>query len=350
MNSSIEPTGPDALLTVQGVSKTYSIGGRSVAAVGGRQKQRLVALDDVSMAIAGHEIVAVVGESGSGKSTLAKCLVRLIEADRGSIQLHSQEVRDLRGRDLANVRRTMQMIYQDPYSSLNPLMTIGDAIAEPALYHGLIEKDARDEYVKSALDVVGMAGALADRRPRALSGGQRQRAAIARAMATEPELLIADEAVSALDVSVQAQILRLFAKLRDERGVAIIFIAHDLSIVASIADRVHVMYLGAVMESGPTREVFTAPGHPYTAALLKAQPGRHRRHQAATPVLRGEIPSAVGAPAACRFSSRCPLAQDICREVDPPAVDLGGGRIARCHFASDVVSAPDQLDRGNVIP
>ena len=322
----------ERLLSVRGLSKAFVVrGGR-----------RLVALDAASLAVRTHEIVGVVGESGSGKSTLAKCLVRLVEPDAGSVDFQGQDVLGLHGRQLAQARRRMQMIYQDPYSSLNPLMSVGAAIAEPARFHGLVDKAGQTEHVRRALDVVGLGAGLVDRRPRELSGGQRQRVAIARAMAVKPELLLADEAVSALDVSIQAQILNLFVDLRDEHGVAIVFIAHNLSVVARVADRVNVMYLGAIMESGPTGEVFAAPGHPYTASLLRAQPGRHRRRQAARPVLRGEIPSPLNIPSGCRFRTRCPLAQQICAEQEPPDVDLGGGRSARCHFAHDVVAGAAQ--------
>jgi peptide/nickel transport system ATP-binding protein len=326
------------LLDVRDLSKAFSVARRPLAAIGRAAPRRLIALDEVSLSVRTHEIVGVVGESGSGKSTLAKCVVRLVEPDHGEVEFRSRDVLSLGGKDLAQARRAMQMIYQDPYSSLNPLMTVGAAIAEPAHFHGLVDRRGQDAHVRAALEVVGLPPALADRRPRELSGGQRQRVAIARAMAVEPQLLLADEAVSALDVSIQAQILNLFAGLRDEHGVAIIFIAHNLSVVARIADRVNVMYLGAVMESGPTADVFAAPGHPYTAALLSAQPGRHRRRHKTKPVLRGEIPSALDMPTGCRFHTRCPLAQDVCRNVPPAQVDLGNGRTARCHFAHDVAS------------
>jgi oligopeptide/dipeptide ABC transporter ATP-binding protein len=324
--------GDGRLLRVRDLSKTFTVHGAG----------RLVALDGVSLDVATHEIVGVVGESGSGKSTLAKCLVRLMEPDTGVVRFRGEDVLGLRGRELASARRQMQMIYQDPYSSLNPLMSVGSAIAEPARFHGLVERGGEAAYVREALDVVGLNARLAERRPRELSGGQRQRVAIARAMAVKPELLLADEAVSALDVSIQAQILNLFASLRDEHGVAIVFIAHNLSVVAYIADRVNVMYLGAIVESGPTARVFAAPGHPYTAALLSAQPGRHRRLREATPVLRSEIPSPLDIPSGCRFRTRCPLAQQICAQQAPPVVDLGGGQIARCHFARDVASGRAQ--------
>jgi oligopeptide transport system ATP-binding protein len=326
------------LLQVESLSKTFAVAQRSLTRIVRREPHRLVALDGVSITARTHEIVGIVGESGSGKSTLAKCLVRLTEPDAGSVLYKSRNVLKMGTRDLAATRRAMQMIYQDPYSSLNPLMSVGAAIAEAATVHGLVAKSDRTPYVAQALDMVGLSPALAARRPRELSGGQRQRVAIARAMAVKPDLLIADEAVSALDVSVQAQVLKLFAGLRDEQGVAIVFIAHNLSVVASIADRVNVMYLGAIMESGPTDQVFSSPAHPYTAALLQAQPGRHQRQSASAPALDGEIPSPLNIPTGCRFRTRCPLAQDICAQVAPLDVELSDGRTAKCHFAEQVAS------------
>jgi oligopeptide/dipeptide ABC transporter ATP-binding protein len=328
----------EKLLVLRGVSKAFPMRRSPLATLTRRPAPQLVALDGVSLDVDTHEIVGVVGESGSGKSTLAKCLVRLVEPDAGTMRFRSQDLASLRGSALAQARRQMQMVYQDPYSSLNPLMSVRAAIAEPARVHGLAERADEAERVRAALEMVGLAPQIAERRPRELSGGQRQRVAIARAMAVRPELLLADEAVSALDVSIQAQILNLFASLRDEHGVAIVFIAHNLSVVAYIADRVNVMYLGAIVESGPTAQVFAAPGHPYTAALLSAQPGRHRRLREATPVLRSEIPSPLDIPSGCRFRTRCPLAREVCAELPPPAVELGDGRIARCHFADEVAA------------
>ncbi|MEN3284295.1 MAG: peptide/nickel transport system ATP-binding protein [Solirubrobacteraceae bacterium] len=328
----------ETLLAIRGLSKAYAARRRPSEVLKRTPAGKLVALDDVSLDVRSHEIVGVVGESGSGKSTLAKCIVRLVDPDAGGVRFRGVDLLAMRGRELANVRRAVQMIYQDPYSSLNPLMSVAAAIAEPARAHGLIQREDEPTHVRQALDIVGLTADVADRRPRELSGGQRQRVAIARAMAVQPTLLLADEAVSALDVSVQAQILNVFAGLRDEHGVAIMLIAHDLSVVAHIADAVSVMYLGAIVERGPTAKVFAAPGHPYTAALLAAQPGRHRRDRTGRPVLRGEIPSPLNIPTGCRFHTRCAIAQDICREVDPPAVDLGDGRTARCHFAHEVAA------------
>jgi oligopeptide transport system ATP-binding protein len=328
----------ETLLHVTDLTKTFASRQRSLGTLMGKTAPGVVALDGISLDVHKHQIVGVVGESGSGKSTLAKCLVRLVEPDSGSVVFRSQDVLKLRGRELAAARRAMQMIYQDPYSSLNPMMTVGKAIREAAQLEGRPTRAEEDANLHDLLARVSLSQKLADSRPRELSGGQRQRVAIARAMAVQPELLLADEAVSALDVSVQAQILNLFARLRDDVGVAIVFITHDLSVVAYVADVVMVMYLGAVMETGPTDQIFAAPGHPYTAALLSAQPGRHRRQRVERPVLSGEIPSAMNIPSGCRFRTRCPLAQDVCAEIAPPPVDVGEGQTAWCHFATEVAS------------
>jgi oligopeptide transport system ATP-binding protein len=328
----------EPILTVEGLSKSFQVR-RDASDILKRTRPRLVAVDDVSIQLHAHQAIGVVGESGSGKSTLAKCLVRLLEPDAGSIIFRSTDVLAAGGKSLASVRRSMQLIYQDPYSSLNPLMSVERAVAEPAEVHGLIPEDSNPRaYAAEMLDLVGLSAALGKRRPHQLSGGQRQRVAIARAMSGRPEVLIADEPVSALDVSIQAQVLRLFEKLRADQGVAILLIAHQLGVVAQLADTVMVMYLGRVVEEGPARDVFRTPGHPYTVALLKSQPGLNRRGQRRSPALEGEIPSPLDIPSGCRFRTRCPRAQQICSEVDPSPVDLSDGHRAWCHFADDVAS------------
>jgi oligopeptide transport system ATP-binding protein len=290
----------------------------------------VVALDDVSVQLRRGETLGVVGESGSGKSTLAKAIVRLVEPDEGEILFDGRDVLSLRGAALTDVRRRVQLIYQDPYASLNPRLAIGDAVTEPARVHGFAE-NGRTDLTGELLRQVGLPESLRNRRPRGLSGGQRQRVAIARALAARPEVLIADEAVSALDVSVQAQILNLLTDLRARLGLSMIFIAHQLSVVSYVADRIAVMYLGRIVEEGPTRDVFAAPAHPYTVGLLEAQPGPHRRKRRTEPALAGEIPSALALPSGCRFRTRCPLVQDICAKVDPPPVEVAPGHYSRCH-------------------
>jgi oligopeptide/dipeptide ABC transporter ATP-binding protein len=326
----------EAILSVQNLTKSF-VGRRDAGEKLRREKPRLVAVDDVSFDLRAHQAIGVVGESGSGKSTIAKCVVRLLEPDSGAITYRMRDVLAAGPKELARIRRSMQLIYQDPYSSLNPLMSVENAVAEPAVVHGLIpEGRTSRQFAAEMLDLVGLAPSIGRRRPSQLSGGQRQRVAIARAMAVRPEVLIADEPVSALDVSIQAQVLNLFEQLRAEQGVAIIMIAHQLGVVAQLADTLLVMYLGRVVESGPAGRIFTAPGHPYTVGLLKSQPGRHRRDERRAPALEGEIPSPLNIPTGCRFRTRCPMAREICERVDPPAIDLGGGQLSWCHFATEV--------------
>jgi oligopeptide/dipeptide ABC transporter ATP-binding protein len=322
----------EAILSVEHVSASFSARKSLADAARRQQALRVHALDDVSLELGQRETIGIVGESGSGKSTLAKVLVRLVEPDSGSVRFQGRDVLALAGEELREVRRRLQMIYQDPYDSLNPQLTVQQALSEPAHVHGYLMRNNRDELVGSLLDQVGLARRLANRRPRELSGGQRQRVAIARALAVRPEVLIADEAVSALDVSIQAQILNLFGDLQHELGLSMLFISHQLSVIGHIADRVAVMYLGRIVEIGSTAEVFEHPAHPYTVALLSAQPGKHRRGRVRKPALSGEIPSPLDVPSGCRFRSRCPLAQPICTEIDPEATPLSETHTAWCHM------------------
>jgi oligopeptide/dipeptide ABC transporter ATP-binding protein len=295
---------------------------------------RLIALDGVSIAVPTHGTVGVVGESGSGKSTLAKAVVRLVEPESGSIHFDGTDLLRANGRELRDIRRRLQMVYQDPYSSLNPRLRVGETIMEPAKVHGLVARDRASARLAELMDQVGLAQKIASRLPRELSGGQRQRVAIARALACEPRLLIADEVVSALDVSIQAQILNLFADLQRELGLTMVFIAHQLPVVAHIADHVAVMYLGRIVEYGPCESVFNNPQHPYTAALLAAQPSRARRGPR-TPALSGEIPSPLAIPDGCRFRTRCPHALPHCAAKDPEPRRVGESHHAWCHLATE---------------
>ena len=323
------------LLSVRNVFKSFPAR-RSIGAVLRRQPgKRIVALDGVSLDLAPREIMGLVGESGSGKTTLARCLVRLVEPDEGEATFDGQDIFGATPTELRAIRRRMQLIYQDPYSSLNPQLRVGEAIAEPARVHGLVHgREAEAALVAELLEAVGLSRTEARRRPRELSGGQRQRVAIARALAVQPELLIADEAVSALDVSVQAQILNLFSTLSRDRELAMVFISHQLAVIAQLAQRVAIMYLGRIVEIGTTAEVFDSPKHPYTALLLAAHPTVDARRHGRSPAFQGEIPSPDAIPKGCRFRSRCPLAVAICAEVDPPPVDLGNGHLSWCHVTS----------------
>jgi oligopeptide/dipeptide ABC transporter ATP-binding protein len=311
----------DELLSVSELKKTFPIG-----------RRRIVALDGVSLTVNRREVVGLVGESGSGKSTMARCIVRLIEPDSGQAHFDGTDILKAGSVTLRSIRRRMQLIYQDPYSSLNPRLRVGDAIGEAARVHRLVRgRAAEAALVSDLLDAVGLSRTDAGRFPREMSGGQRQRVAIARSLAVEPELLIADEAVSALDVSVQAQILNLFAALSLERHLAMVFISHQLAVIAQIAQRVAVMYLGRIVEIGSTTEVFSGPRHPYTKLLLDAHPSLDGPAHRSTPVLPGEMPSQDSIPSGCRFRSRCPLAEAICEEVDPPPVEVEPGHTTWCH-------------------
>lgn len=300
----------------------------------GKPQPRLVALDGVSIRVSAHEVLGVVGESGSGKTTTARCIVRLETPNSGSIIYEGQDVLLATPDELRQIRRNVQMIYQDPYSSLNPRLSVKAAIMEPALVHGLARKDEAEDLVSELLERVKLPYTVANLRPRALSGGQRQRVAIARALALKPKLIIADEAVSALDVSIQAQMLNLFGELISDLGLSMIFISHQLSVIAQLANQVAIMYLGRIVETGPTAHVFTQPRHPYTGALLKAHPRLHTE-KSQIPALMGEIPSPYSIPKGCRFNTRCKFAQDVCFKIDPPAIEVSPGHYSCCHILPD---------------
>jgi ABC-type glutathione transport system ATPase component len=260
------------LLRVEGLSKQFGLRRTVGERITRAQAQPVRAVDDVSFVLRRGEILGIAGESGSGKTTLARCVIRLVEPDEGTVELDGVDVRAARGRQLRELRRRMQMVFQDPYASLNPRMTVGTALHEAGRVHRRPGSENREQFVREALERVHLSAALAKRRPRELSGGQRQRVAVARALAVGPEVLIADEAVSALDVSVQAQLLNLFLDLRDELGLAILFVAHQLAVLAEVADRVAIMNRGRVVEMGDTAAVFGEPKHEYTRALLAAHP------------------------------------------------------------------------------
>jgi ABC-type glutathione transport system ATPase component len=260
------------LLRVEGVCKDFGLRRTAAERIAREQAKPVRAVDDVSFVLRRGEILGLVGESGSGKTTLARCLIRLVEPDAGTIELDGADVRAASGSDLRELRRRMQMVFQDPYSSLNPRMTVGTALHEAGRVHKRPGSENGEQFVREALERVHLSARLAKRRPRELSGGQRQRVAVARALAVGPEVLIADEAVSALDVSVQAQLLNLFLDLRDELGVAILFVAHQLAVIAEVADRVAIMNRGRLVEVGQTAAVFASPQDAYTKSLLAAHP------------------------------------------------------------------------------
>jgi oligopeptide/dipeptide ABC transporter ATP-binding protein len=293
------------------------------------------ALSGVTLSVGRGETLAVVGESGCGKSTLARALVRLIELDSGRIDFAGEDVRALRGQALRRYNRRVQMIFQDPYGSLNPRMTVGEMLEEALRVHRLVPAGSRKARVAELLSLVRLPADSADRLPHEFSGGQRQRIAIARALSAEPELLIADEIVSSLDVSVQAQILNLLLDVQQRLGLSMLFVSHDLRVVRHLAHQVAVMYLGRVVEIGDADAVFAAPMHPYTEALLRAAPGMQPGRRSGKAALSGEPPSPLAIPAGCPFHPRCPLAFDRCRvEVPRPYVRADGHR-TECHLAGD---------------
>jgi peptide/nickel transport system ATP-binding protein/oligopeptide transport system ATP-binding protein len=299
-----------------------------------RERKEVRAVDDVSLTILPGETLAVVGESGCGKSTLGRLLLRLIEPTSGRMLYDGMDYSRLSGGALHEVRSHIQMVFQDPYGSLSPRRTAGQIIAEPLEAYGVVKSAAgRRERVIELLRRVGLRPEHADRYPAQFSGGQRQRIGIARAIAVEPRVIVADEPVSALDVSVQAQVINLFQDLQRERGIAYLFVAHDLAVVRHIADRVAVMYLGRVVETGPKKGVYGAPQHPYTHALLSAVPQPDPRAHRRRIVLEGDLPSPTRIPSGCAFRTRCPLAQQICSEERPALREVAPGQLAACHFA-----------------
>ncbi len=294
------------------------------------------AVDGVDLALHEGECFALVGESGSGKTTLGRAVIRLIEPTSGRLRFRGEDLLALSPRELRRRRRGFQFIFQDPYGSLNPRMRIGRILSEPLEVHDVVPRRRRPERVAELLELVGLAADDAARYPHEFSGGQRQRIGIARAIASEPDLIIADEPVSALDVSVRAQIINLLADLQKRLGLTLLLIAHDLAVVEQISDRVGVLYLGRLVEIGPTREIFARPRHPYTVSLLSAVPvaipGGSRRRI----VLPGEPPSPVSPPSGCRFHPRCPIAGERCATEEPTLDAQGEGHRAACHFAGEL--------------
>lgn len=316
--------GSAPLVRASGLTKHFPLGAGFLS----RERATIRAVEAVDLEVNAGEVVGVVGESGSGKSTLGRLVLRLLEASAGRVEFDGQDLGSLDRHQLRRFRRHFQMIFQDPISSLNARMTIGDTLVEPMQLHfGMKHREAEDAAVR-LLEQVGLAAAHMRRYPRSFSGGQGQRIAVARALASSPKFIVADEPVSALDVSVQAEVVNLLKRLQQELSLALLFISHDLSVVEVIADRVVVLYLGRIMEVAPTEELYRRPSHPYTVALLQAVPG------AVPPgsrvLLKGEIPSPASPPSGCVFRTRCPFATSDCASIVPELRQVASGHLKAC--------------------
>lgn len=318
----------DVLLEVRNL-KTYFPLKRGLL---GRPRGFVKAVDDVSFFIRRGETLGLVGESGCGKTTTGKSILRLIEPTSGEIIFEGQDLMGLNQNQMRKMRREMQLIYQDPYSSLNPRLTVGEIIAEPLVVHDLLDRQGREERVRELLEVVGLSPDHMYWYPHEFSGGQRQRVGIARALALNPKFIVCDEPVSALDVSIQSQILNLLVDLQKEFGLTYLFIAHGLAAVKHISDRVAVMYLGKIVEIADSQVIYDRPLHPYTQALISAIPVPNPKIQKERILLEGDVPSPVNPPSGCRFHTRCRHCFERCREEEPPLVDKGNGHLVACHL------------------
>lgn len=295
------------------------------------------AVDDISFYIRNGETLGLVGESGCGKSTTGQTILRLLEATDGEIWFEGKDVLSLTKKELRSLRKEMQIIFQDPYASLNPRMTVVDIVGEPLVIHNLVKnKKEKWERVRKILNKVGLSAEYMKRYPHEFSGGQRQRVGVARALAIDPKLIIADEPVSALDVSIQAQVINLLQDIQGNMGLTFLFIAHDLSVVKHICDRIAVMYLGKIVELSTKNELFENPIHPYTRSLLSAVPVPDPTREKERIILEGDVPSPVDPPSGCRFHPRCPRAADICSQQEPEFRDYGGKHFAACHLIKNV--------------
>src|SRR6266487_5848930 len=325
--------GNEPLLEVDHVKKYFPIRKGLLQ----REVGRVHAVDDVTFGVQEGETLGLVGESGCGKSTLGRTIVRLLEPTEGNVIFEGRDISKLRTRSLRPLRRDMQMIFQDPYASLNPRKRVGSIIGTPLKIHGY-DKSKRRQRVQELLETVGLSPEHYNRFPHEFSGGQRQRIGVARALALNPKLVVADEPVSALDVSIQSQMINLLEQLQDDFKLTYIFIAHDLGVVRHVSDRIAVMYLGKLVELSPAEELYTRPIMPYTEALLSAVPipDPDLSEQRQRIVLEGDVPSPISPPSGCRFHPRCRYATEICSQVEPPLVDYGNGHLAACHHPLNV--------------
>jgi oligopeptide/dipeptide ABC transporter ATP-binding protein len=323
------------LLRVENLVKYFSVAHGAFAR---KRMSEVRAVDGISFHVYGGETFGLVGESGCGKSTTGRLIIRLEEPTSGRVRFEGQDIFGLSREALRGIRREMQIVFQDPYASLNPRMSVRDIVAEPLIVHGIGHDSERTEKVAELLEIVGLDAGHAIRYPHEFSGGQRQRIGVARALALNPRLLILDEPVSALDVSVQGQVINLLQDLQQELGLTYIFIAHDLSVVKHISDRVAVMYLGKIVELAGKEEIFAAPQHPYTEALLSSIPVPDPRAERDRILLDGDVPSPMKPPPGCRFHTRCRYSQKICMIEQPSLTDLGNGHYCACHLRTGQTS------------
>ena len=323
-----EPFNEEALLEVRHLRKSFPI----KKSLLGKVQQELVAVDDVSFILKPGETLGIVGESGCGKTTMGRTILKLHPSNGGQIIFKGQDITDLKTKDMRSIRTQMQIIFQDPYSSLPPRSTVGDILSEPVRVHKIVPENEVKSYVLDLMEKCGLRDYYYERYPHEFSGGQRQRICIARALSVKPELVICDEPVSALDVSIQAQIINLLKDLQRSMGLTYLFISHDLSVVKFISDKIGVMYLGAMVEFGNKKDIFENPLHPYTKALFSAIPNPNPDVKMQRIVLNGDIPSPANPPKGCRFHTRCPHAMEICKCVQPAYKEYEEGHFAACHL------------------
>ena len=325
------PPDGKALLEVRHLRKCFPI----EKTLTGKVTRELVAVDDISFKLNPGETLGIVGESGCGKTTMGRTILKLHQPSGGQIFFDGKDIAGYKPAEMRKIRTKMQIIFQDPYSSLPPRSTVGDILSEPVLVHNIVPKNEVKEYVLDLMEKCGLRDYYYERYPHEFSGGQRQRICIARALSVKPELVICDEPVSALDVSIQAQIINLLKDLQRSMGLTYLFISHDLSVVKFISDKIGVMYLGAMMEFGSKKDIFSHPLHPYTKALFSAIPNPNPDVKMNRIVLNGDIPSPANPPKGCRFHTRCPYAKEICRHVTPEYREYGDGHFAACHLVAE---------------
>ncbi|MUG68572.1 dipeptide ABC transporter ATP-binding protein [Paenibacillus campinasensis] len=329
----------EPLLQVEHLKKYYPIERKWF----GKQGAVVKAVDDISFSVMQGETFGLVGESGCGKSTTGRALLRLIEPTGGQVRFDGTELTALSAKELRMKRRDMQIVFQDPFSSLDPRHTVQRILEEPLIVHGIGDRQERQRMIRELTDVVGLAQSHLQRYPHQFSGGQRQRIGIARALSLRPKLIVADEPVSALDVSIQSQVINLLQDLQEEFGLTYLFIAHDLSVVKHISDRIAVMYLGRIIEIAEKDKLYSAPRHPYTQALLSAVPEPDPDMRRARILLQGEVPSPADAPVGCAFHTRCPKVMDICRARRPELAETGEGHLAACHLYPDTLQEDERI-------